>query len=397
MILIKLLFIALIIVCAFFYILYIWDFALVLLVIVIFLPVVMFITTYITKRLINCEITVRDKTVSKNTLFPVQLIVENRSIFPIGKAEAHIEYSNGFSDSVSSFVIYFPIQPRNSQKITFQLNSEYCGLIRIRSAKLCIYDPLKLFRFKLSQSIQTEVTVSPTGYNVCGEVVFSDNIQDESEVFSENRPGNDPSEIYDLREYIPGDRLNRIHWKLSSKKDNFIVKEYSLPTDAPCALFLDLRSYCNDDKAIFVYDALIETFISLSTFLLDNEKRHSVIYFDPSLNSFTEQIISALPDLSHFITIVFSAFSNENECAPPDKYLLEISEFSYASFSLITSSHDMTYLDIIDSDIDSELKNVFLIMADDNCSQKLSGAFSAINITPVITGRISASIKDIEI
>ncbi|MDE6539858.1 MAG: hypothetical protein K2K66_06680, partial [Ruminococcus sp.] len=56
------------------------------------LPVVMFATTFITKKLTTTEFAVQAKTTPKNTSFPVQLCITNNSIFPVGKAEAHIEY-----------------------------------------------------------------------------------------------------------------------------------------------------------------------------------------------------------------------------------------------------------------------------------------------------------------
>ena len=90
MILTKILFLILILVCAAFYILYIWDFALVLLIVMIAIPVIMFFSAYITKKLITAEFSVKDDMVAKNQAFPVQLCITNRSFLPVGKAEAKI-------------------------------------------------------------------------------------------------------------------------------------------------------------------------------------------------------------------------------------------------------------------------------------------------------------------
>lgn len=46
----------------------------------------------------------------------------------------------------------------------------------------------------------------------------------------QNRKGNDHSEIYDIREYMPGDDIRSIHWKLSSKTDKLILREPSDPS-----------------------------------------------------------------------------------------------------------------------------------------------------------------------
>ena len=46
-----------------------------------------------------------------------------------------------------------------------------------------------------------------------------------SEVEETQKKGYDFSEVTDVREYIPGDKLMNIHWKLSAKRDVLMVKE----------------------------------------------------------------------------------------------------------------------------------------------------------------------------
>ncbi|WP_295089302.1 DUF58 domain-containing protein [Ruminococcus sp.] len=397
MLLTKVLFIVLIIVCIFFYILYLWDFALILLFVVVFLPVVMFIITYITKKRITLEFAVKEKRVEKNVDFPIQLVVTNNSIFPIGKADIKIEYYNVFNNEISSFDLYLPVQAKNSQRVTFRLSSKYCGVIKIKSSYLYIYDPLKIFKFKAGSCISTEVNVLPEGHDISGIVQFTDSVNEDSDIFSEYRPGDDPSEVFDLREYNPGDKLNRIHWKLSSKKDDFIVKEYSMPIDVSCVLFLDLKSYSGKDVILPVFDTVIETFLSLSQFLLDNERGHSVIYYDASQNCFAEESIFNPFDLNKFIKKLFLSFSYFIEVPSPEKYFQTNSVLSYASFSYISSSAEQKVLDKIDDNVEADIKNAFLVVSSENKLSEFVSAFSSLNITPVLVGRISASIKDIEI
>ena len=38
------------------------------------------------------------------------------------------------------------------------------------------------------------------------------------------KKGYDFSEVTGIREYIPGDKLQNIHWKLSAKKDILMVR-----------------------------------------------------------------------------------------------------------------------------------------------------------------------------
>lgn len=357
----------------------------------------MFIITYITKKCITLEFAVKDKNVAKNVDFPIQLVVTNKSFFPIGKADVKIEYYNIFNDEVSAFDLYLPIQARNSQRVTFRLSSKFCGIIKIKSSCLHIYDPLKIFKFKAAECINTEVNILPEGHEISGIVQYTDRVNEESDIFSEHRSGDDPSEVFDLREYNPGDKLNRIHWKLSSKKDDFIVKEYSMPIDVPCVLFLDLNSYSSNSQKLPVLDTVIETFISLSQFLLDNERGHSVVYFDNSQNCFAEEHIYNPFELNKFLKKLFVSFTNYIDSPSPETYFQEKNELSFASFTYISSSVDMKVLDKIDEEVDADIKNAFIVINSEKKLSECRSDLSSFNITPVLVGRISASIKDIEI
>lgn len=55
----------------------------------------------------------------------------------------------------------------------------------------------------------------------------------------QNRKGNDPSEMFDLREYVPGDDVRSIHWKLSGKTDTLILRQASDPSLYNIVLLMD--------------------------------------------------------------------------------------------------------------------------------------------------------------
>lgn len=399
MLLMKIFFAALIIICAVFYVMYLWDFALVLLVVVCAIPVIVFVTTYITKRLISVDMTVKSGSATKRENFPVFLRIQNRSIFPVGKAEAHIEYYNVFNNEINTFELHMPVQALNSQSVTFQLSSRFCGIINIRCAHIYIYDPLKLFRFKTGRNLHAEVAVMPEGHEIGGEISYVDRINEESSVFSEYRPGDDPSEVFDLRGYHPGDKLNRIHWKLSSKKDEFIVKDYSLPVDIPCTLFLNLKSYDSNDErfTLPVFDTLVETLVSVSQFMLENERLHSIVFYSGKAGGFVERSISDSDDLAGAVQELILSVSDNLFCEPPELYFTEHSGLSLSSFTFITSAPDTPVLSYIDENIDAEILNALVIVTSPEEAASYAGSYPNLNATPVIIGRISSSVKDIEL
>lgn len=380
-----------------FYILYLWDFALVLLIVMIALPVLMFVTTLITKFSMSASFALKDEELPKNYEFPVQLCVSNKSFFSIGKAEAHIEYYNIFNNQISSFDIFMPVQPRNSQRLTFQLSSRYCGMIVIRCAYISIYDPLKIFNFRTCRNIRAEIPVIPDIHEIDGIITESECIDDDNTVYSENKPGDDPSEVFGLREYIAGDKLNRIHWKLSSKKDDFIVKDYSLPINAPATVFLDLKCYEDSDKTLTVFDTLIETFFSLSQFLTDNERIHTLIYYNGRSQHFIEHEIKSHEDMISAVSELIKSFADNLYCESPAEYFSSEPNVSPTSLTFISSYAEPKVISFISDNIESEIKNA-IIVSDSAENIKIKADISdSIRLIPVFTGMISDSIKDIEI
>lgn len=373
---------------------YLWDFALVLLITVIAVPIVMLISVLIARKSIDIEFAVKNDTALKKEDFSVQLGVTNRSIFPIGKAEAYIEYSNLFSNEVNDFSLLMPIQSRNSQNISFRLSSKYCGIVQIKCAYINIYDPLRIFRFKVGKNISTEVIVMPEGYEISGHVCSTDRVNEESNTFSEYKPGDDPSEIFDLRGYNQGDKLNRIHWKLSSKRNEFIVKDYSLPIDIPCMLFLNLQ--VGLECRLPLYDTLIETLVSVSQFMLENERIHTVVYYNAKARAFIEKNISNTDNLAETIhEIILSSGENAVYQSPVD-YLSENNDLSMSSFVCIMANPDRKLLEYIGENVDADIKNAVVAVTSPKEAENITG-FSGINVIPVLIGRITSSIKDIEL
>lgn len=102
-----------------------------------------------------------------------------------------------------------------------------CGQMRLSLSEVSVMDALGLFRIKINENASAATVVYPR--DTALEIRLSQNStgSSSSEGISQNRRGNDPTEIYDLRDYIAGDDMRTIHWKLSQKLDRLTVKESS--------------------------------------------------------------------------------------------------------------------------------------------------------------------------
>ena len=81
----------------------------------------------------------------------------------------------------------------------------------------------------------------------------------DSDIYSTEKPGNDPGEIFAIREYIPGDAIRQIHWKLSEKCDKTMIREFGLQVVNDMLVLLETTDADSQAET----DAITEVFASL--------------------------------------------------------------------------------------------------------------------------------------
>lgn len=395
MLMMKILFIILIITCIFFRILYIWDFSIILLAISCIIPTIFFIWTVYLKYTLKINFSVSEKTTEKGKPFTVTLNIKNNSIFPVSKAEAVIEYQNTINGNINEVELYFPIQSRNAQKIEFQLTSKFCGKIKIRSGYVTIYDPIRLFKARTAKNIETEITVMPTYKEINGYILDSSYVDEESNKFSQTRTGDDPSEVFDFHEYHTGDKPSRIHWKLSSKKDEFIVKDLSMPINEKTILFPDIRCYEDSEYTLPVFDTIMESLMTLSVFLLENEHPHYILCYDSTTKNFNNIYIDDIKILYDFILRTVNNADIKNSENPVKSFFEKNPEISCSSFTCISHEADFETMMYLNQCVSSQIKN--LVFVSGNGIEKNIPDFDEINILTVTAGKISSSMSGIEL
>lgn len=89
------------------------------------------------------------------------------------------------------------------------------------------------------------------------------------------RPGGGPGEDYDLRDYRPGDPMKTVHWKLSSKREDLVVKEVLEPVRAE--LYLTFDHFGPPERL----DRTLDQVTALSRLLLEGERPHRLAWAHP--------------------------------------------------------------------------------------------------------------------
>ena len=150
------------------------------------------------------------------------------------------------------------------------IDTTHCGTYRITSAKVRIYDILGLFFIPKTIDLSGEIVVIPIP---CIPQAMPDLSGFKAKGLRTSN--NTTSEIYDVRGYVPGDPIKRIHWKLSAKKNSLMVKEAQEETFGHSRVYIPLTR--DRDKM----DRALGEVLFTSRYFLSHEVEHRIRVLPP--------------------------------------------------------------------------------------------------------------------
>lgn len=150
--------------------------------------------------------------------------LHNPTFFPLPSCTFTYHLTSSYYPCEEIFRCIIPAYSRRDFSFDIPVTFQKCGCYQLRLVQVECFDYLHLFHFKKSISLQQEILIHPK---------TSEDISFDSAAFGEgfdefeetDTKGLVSSNVTDIREYIPGDRLQRIHWKLSAKIKKLMVKE----------------------------------------------------------------------------------------------------------------------------------------------------------------------------
>lgn len=173
--------------------------------------------------------------------FYLELQVSMHYPFPVAGVKACILYGEQSDSRKRKCMNALQASRKGCYSLSCRLSVPNAGAYEIILRKIRIYDVTGLFYLEKGMEAKEQVLVLPEPYVIpvtVGERVR--NFFGDADSYDDLKPGYDPSETFDVREFRNGDRMQNVHWKLSAKNDDLIVKENSLPKACPVVLFLSM-------------------------------------------------------------------------------------------------------------------------------------------------------------
>lgn len=244
------------------------------------LPGMYFVNRYIAKRLtFSMDVPV---SVEKGGKIPVEVRAKNHGRLPAPSVIVEIFCRDEFEEVSVSKQMAGPVDAGKETVFRLTVAASYAGNLRFGIGQVRVKDLFGLWSTKGKASKETQkVLVMPDFYPVSVRMEdLSAGMLQQGNRHSESRSGDDVSEIFDTRDFREGDTFQKVHWKLSAKMDELLVKEFSLPIEKSLWIYVDLyweeQGACSHER----WDQLLTVLASLARSLLLARCSFEVLWYD---------------------------------------------------------------------------------------------------------------------
>lgn len=206
--------------------------------------------------------------------------------------------------------------PRGTEYCEFTVKCPHCENMQIVMRKAYTFDFLRIFGFGRKIGRTCDIIVEPKLPDVGVIDRMSAEIGDgENEIYSPDRPGDDPTEIFAIREYEGGDKIRNIHWKLSSKTGKLMVKDYGLPLRDNDTVVIDIFSGgIKKNKFRDMRDGVFDLLYGLINALTKRGVGFNVCYYG---DSYVMSRIETQNDINNLFVQLYriKPYGNDTSCA----------------------------------------------------------------------------------
>lgn len=257
----------------YFYFLVIWAIS-------ILFPLMLFILLKLEARYIQLDLHGQKQGEVGKRLSFVSEITSQYRLLVSGRIEYDFVYENNTLQSQIRKRIFIPLGMKYSKK-EHQYTATYCGEVTFSYENIYLYDVFGFCRVSLHQNQKHHMIVYPSKiemnllYNELSKPYENGLLQ------YQYRKGLDMSEIFDLKQYYPGDDIRHVHWKLTAKTRQMLLKEGTHNSSFETVLLVDIGlNDQNEEVDKKVLSKALSFAMSMSEELLLKNIGHYVALYD---------------------------------------------------------------------------------------------------------------------
>lgn len=225
------------------------------------------------------------------------ITAEKRGLLPVYPLEVTVKCGDT--------PLYLSAHPsrKHALSIDLALPTQHTGLFSTGILEYTFCDILGLFRARVRCKADTfsDLIVLPRPFDV-ENLQFYSNDDGRS---LQNRTSEDLSSPEDIRAYRHGDSLKRVHWKLSARKRELVVRRFETPAPPDTLLLLDCSMPGNEsdtpDDRLTLRDALCETALSVVSMQLKSQSPVRMPLYSAHSQEFHSSSAEDLPHLQKLL------------------------------------------------------------------------------------------------
>lgn len=238
------------------------------------LPILSVIAAFVLRKKVTAELILPDSML-KNRQSTLKLAAENRAPIPFLRVRAEIRAENLLTSETAAQSVncVLPAKGRSDAELSFC--AAHCGVIHLQLKKLFVYDFFGLVPLPVPCTQEKRLLILPDTFEPKLRLPLHSGQTEESDIYSQEKPGTDYAEVFQVREYREGDSPKQIHWKLTTKYDELMVRDPGLPLERSVLLFWERGS---TEETPGQTDAMVESLVSVARALLQQGVRCTLVW-----------------------------------------------------------------------------------------------------------------------
>lgn len=294
-----------------------------ILVVLVLLPFWSILTLKMVAGHLEVDVSLPFEPMNKGDSFFLRFHVMNHSIVPVVNATLKVLVENRFYSESGIHRLNIPLRGRNSTDIDYQMEMEYCGRLTVSVLEIGLEDLFGLYKRNIPISVEKECLIHPSGESRTAQagMLYQMGVTEDME---SRKRGHDFSEISGIREYIPGDKLQNIHWKLSVKKDCLMVKERISVSAMQLCVVVDLL---NDARMCL--EGILELTDGITKGFVEMNIPFTLYYYSVKTGQIKETLIDNEKERKNCFDMILYESCYEQEGLAEDLFLKQYTTSTY--------------------------------------------------------------------
>ena len=253
-------------------------------------PVLSILSCLILRRYVSISLRTASDISRRNEISYLTVEVINPTFIPSMDVTIHINCENTFYKNKAGTGVSLPARVHRTSDVMLPMKLSMNGTIRYEADYIRVRDLMGFIDMGRKVDVSAELSVIPESTPE-SMISMSEMNQGMTESEETKKKGHDFSDVSDVREYIPGDRLMSIHWKLSAKRDILMVKDRESMSDEQMVVLISLSGTHQDvDNILCLGYNLVEGLVRENIYV-------KLLWWNETLFEFEERQIGCLEDL----------------------------------------------------------------------------------------------------